>query len=154
MALEYSLYIKSKKSLIQTINEVTKILNLSYETEQLSESSILYTFTSNIGFQLNLLPQYHRLLKVDRKTYSYNKAVIFRMNKDYGPIKAKKNLVKFVIVLNEELCGQSLLLFNGEIVILINDKKNLFIADSEFWHPSVKSEVESIPHFEISGKFM
>ena len=146
MALEYNFYIELRLP-EDSVDKTLLSLGWSYTKETINEKAIGYNLDSSVGFDFNLL-NFKRVVELNEKESHYESAIIFRVDKNRNTLKYKENLIEFVFCFLENHCQHAVLLFNGEVVILVSNEQGVTIAKSDFWNDTLKEKSNKLHYKE------
>lgn len=142
MSIEYSLYLKSLDSISDTVSSILEDLNWRFEEEHVNERLNRYIFEDRKAFILSALT-HDCIVEILNEERKYEHVLTFRVDKKMLSSPYKNDMLDFFIQLNRKTDVESLLLFNGEEVILSSSgKKRIEIGDSDFWNSNLRSKFE------------
>ncbi|MBL6448415.1 hypothetical protein JMN32_19030 [Fulvivirga sp. 29W222] len=150
MALEYTLHFKTQESAKVQIENILEVLEWHYKQEVVSEKCILFSFVNSPGFTIYFMESFNRHLTINDSEYDFDSSMTFRISKESSPSIYKKNLIKFALSFIKRSNYFSVLLFNGEQVILVNDDKGLVVNNNGFWFGDLIDELEGFTYIQKS----
>lgn len=150
MALEYTLHFKKQESAKEQVEDILATLGWHYKQEVVSEKCILFSFINSPGFSIHFMEKSNRHFTIGDSDYNFDSSLTFRISKESSPSIYKKNLIKFVLSFIKRGDYYSVLLFNGEQVILVNDIKGLIVNNNDFWFADLIDELEGVTYTQKS----
>ena len=148
MGLEYSLYLRSEKSLQELTENYLLLENIHLEKnikDNLIEIDSIYEILGFIIYLYSGIDKYFSY-EIDKKMIEnrwhgkYN-CLSFEFNKSFDNSIAKTNMINIVIKVLEETTSDVLLLFNSDVLILERKDSKLYLNDKiGFWNEKSLSD--------------
>lgn len=147
MALEYRLLIEKEEIHPNDLERILSDFDWNYEQEILNKQSAFFSIEESIGYNIYLLRDFLTILEIESKEQEFRNSITFRIHKDYeDPLGFKVNILKLVLKIREIVNSEILLLFNGEIIILKSNHKEIIIGKTDFWSDQLLEVLENLDY--------
>lgn len=147
MALDYELYFNNDTTKVDVIGILGSEKVESQEFP--NENTSVYSYYENYGFIISIRPDEKTKVQIKKKSYSFNSTISFRINK-FKMLEGIDNMHNLIFEILGKLKTDMILVFNGESIILVNDKSLGLTLNSE---PNLFSEESLIKIKYFNPKF-
>lgn len=145
MAAEYQLYLKDEIIKVE-IKDIFSTLNWQYTEEKIEDKGFLFSFMSIVGFLLYVI-NISSTIEIGLQKVMFNNIMTFRFINQIHFLISKKNMLRYIVELIKYYDGDFILLFNGEIVIMLKNKEDgLVLSNTDFWTQELLKELNDLTY--------